>query len=60
MMDHCMEMMSNMMRGSMMDGMMGSSLSLLPILGTLLLIWLVSLTMLVGGLGVWAVRRADR
>jgi len=41
MMEHCIEMMSNMMGGGMMNGMMGNSFSLLlPILGALLLIWL--------------------
>jgi len=55
MMDHCLEMMSNMM-GS---GMMANSLSLLPILGALLLIWMVGLIIL-GGLGLWAVRRLAR
>ena len=60
MMDQCLEMMSRMMGGGMMDGMMGNSFSLLPILGALLLIWLVSLTILLGGLGFWVVRRAAR
>jgi hypothetical protein len=60
MMDQCMEMMSNMMGGNnMMDGMMGSSFSVLPIVATLLLIWLISLATL-GGLGFWAVRRFAR
>ncbi len=60
MMDQCMEMMSNMMGGNnMMDGMMGSSFSVLPIVATLLLIWLISLATL-GALGFWAVRRFAR
>jgi hypothetical protein len=60
MMDQCMEMMNNMMGGNnMMDGMMGSSFSVLPVVATLLLIWLISLATL-GGLGFWAVRRFAR
>ena len=60
MMDQCMEMMGNMMGGNnMMDGMMGSSVSFLPIVAALFLIWLISLATL-GGLGFWAVRRFAR
>ncbi len=60
MMDRCMEMMGNMMGGNnMMDGMMGSSFSFLPIVAALLLIWLISFAIL-GGLGFWAVRRFAR
>ena len=59
MMDDCMEMMSSMMGGNMMDGMMSNSFPFLPIVGALLIVWLISLATL-GGLGFWAIRRFTR
>ena len=50
-MNQCM----NMMNGMMGAGMMGNSL-LFVVLAVLLLFWLIGLAVL-GGVGIWAIRR---
>jgi len=60
MMDQCMEMMSNMMGGGVMDsGMMGSGFSFLPILAALFVVWFASSAAMIG-LGFFAVRTLRR
>ena len=51
-MNQCMNMMNGMMGG----GMMGTNSLLFVVLAVLVLLWLIGLAVL-GGVGIWAIRR---